>query len=169
MAHGCKLRVGYMQNEVSGLVTAESGARRTAPGADGAVPARGHGHSRYRQFEATARVRVGAERELFFSYVRSRARGDLNDFRELPGQFPGSGDSRPNQFGNLPADLPNRFLAWGVLQLPQGFRIAPVIEYRTGFPYIVHGCVPELCGHPQLPTASPISFRWIRGSQRISE
>ena len=42
---------------------------------------------------------------------------------------------RPNQYGNLAADLPNRFLSWGLIKLPARFRIAPVVEYRSGFPY----------------------------------
>jgi hypothetical protein len=88
-----------------------------------------------------------ADRTLFFSYVRSRARGDLNDFANYLGTFPVP-LIRPNQFGNLPADLPNRFLAWGMLQLPKGFRIAPMVEYRNGFPYIVTDAAQQYVGVP---------------------
>ena len=42
---------------------------------------------------------------------------------------------RPDRYGRLPGDLPNRFLAWGVVPLPEGFRIAPILEYRDGFSY----------------------------------
>src|SRR5204862_6378516 len=42
---------------------------------------------------------------------------------------------RPNVFSNLPADLPNRFLAWGRVKLPWQMRILPIVEYRNGFPY----------------------------------
>jgi len=93
----------------------------------------GTGGSRYRQFEATARFRVGDERELLFSYVRSKGRGDLNDFGNFLGTFPVP-IVRPNEFGNLPADLPNRFLAWGLVKLPARIRVSPVVEYRSGFP-----------------------------------
>jgi hypothetical protein len=37
----------------------------------------------------------------------------------------------------LPADLRNRFLAWGLVRFPWKVRIAPLIEYRDGFPYAV--------------------------------
>jgi hypothetical protein len=84
---------------------------------------------------------------LFFSYVRSRARGDLNDFANYLGSFPVP-IIRPNQFGNLPANLPNRFLAWGVVQLPAGFRISPLIEYRSGFPYAVTDALQNYVGVP---------------------
>jgi len=47
------------------------------------------GSSRYRQLEVTARMRLKGEgRQLFFSYVHSRARGDLNDFSNYLGTFP---------------------------------------------------------------------------------
>jgi hypothetical protein len=42
---------------------------------------------------------------------------------------------RPNTFANLSGDLPNRFLAWGYVSLPWKMRIAPLVEYRNGFPY----------------------------------
>jgi hypothetical protein len=106
------------------------------PPASGAYLLDGAGEARYRQIETTARLRLAEERELFFSYVYSRARGDLNDFGTYLGTFPGP-VIRPNRFGNLPGSIPNRFLAWGLFKIWPSVRVAPVIEYRTGFPYIV--------------------------------
>jgi len=128
-----KLRVGYMQSQSSGLVIMNTVAPNPASNT-GAYLLSGAGQSRYRQFEVTTRVRLNDKRELFFSYVRSRARGDLNDFSSYLGSFPVP-IVRADQFSNLPSDLPNRFIAWGLVQLPAGFRIAPVFEYRSGFPY----------------------------------
>jgi len=107
----------------------------------------GTGGSRYRQFEATARVRTGEERELFFSYVRSSGRGDLNDFGNYLGTFP-LPLVRPNQFGTLPGNLPNRFLAWGLVKLPGRIRISAVVEYRNGFPYMTKNALQEWVGVP---------------------
>jgi hypothetical protein len=76
------------------------------------------------------------DRQLFFSYVRSRTRGDLNEFNSYLGNFPFP-VVRANQFTNLPGDLPNRFLAWGIISLPWKFRLSPMVEYRNGFPYAV--------------------------------
>jgi hypothetical protein len=110
-----KLRAGYLQNYSQGLVILNS----VAPDPDtnnSAYLLSGVGQSRYRQLEVTARMRLKGEgRQLFFSYVRSRARGDLNDFSNYLGTFP-IPIIRGNQFGNLPADLPNRLLAWGNVQ-----------------------------------------------------
>jgi hypothetical protein len=44
--------------------------------------------------------------------------------------------------------LPNRFLAWGAFQLSYGFRIAPICEYRSGFPYIVTDVAQNHAGVP---------------------
>ena len=36
----------------------------------------------------------------------------------------------------------------GLIQLPLGFRIAPVFEYRSGFPYAVTGAYQNYVGLP---------------------
>ncbi|HUP05076.1 MAG TPA: TonB-dependent receptor [Bryobacteraceae bacterium] len=128
-----RFRVGYMQSESTGLVILNS----AAPDPVTKVGVRllsGGGEARYSQFEATSRLRLGAERELYFSYVHSHARGDLNDFANYLGSFP-SPIVHMNQVATLPSDMPNRFLVWGMMKLPEGFRVAPLFEYRDGFPY----------------------------------
>jgi hypothetical protein len=142
-----KLRLGYMQNDADGLVTvAPEGPDLTTN--TGGYLLSGAGGSRYRQLEATTRVRLPGEgRQLFFSYVYSRARGDLNDFNNYLGSFPVP-IIHVNQFGNLPSSLPNRFLAWGVVPLPGKFRIAPVVEYRNGFPFAAINALQEYVGIP---------------------
>jgi hypothetical protein len=127
------LRLSYFENHADGLVVMD----KQAPDPEnnvGAFELTGAGQARYRQFEATARLRLADKRQLFFSYVRSRARGDINDFNTFLGSFP-LAIIRPNQYGTLPGDIPNRFLTWGLMRLPYAMQIAPVVEYRTGFPY----------------------------------
>jgi hypothetical protein len=128
-----KIRTGYTQSLSDGLMILEPQPPDPDTGL-GALLLSGAGASRYHQFETTARVRVQGNRELFFSYIRSKGRGDLNDFANFVGTFPVP-VVRPNYYGNLSADLPDRFLAWGVFDLPAKFRVAPVIEYRSGFPF----------------------------------
>jgi hypothetical protein len=142
-----KLRLGYMQNDADGLVTVAPEGPDLASDTGGFLLS-GAGGSRYRQIEATARVRLQGEgRLLFLSYVHSRARGDLNDFNNYLGSFPVP-IIQSSQFGNLPASLPDRFLAWGVVQLPAKFRIAPVVEYRSGFPYTSTDALQQYVGIP---------------------
>ena len=141
-----RLRAGYMSSISDGLVvltpTVPDPATRL-----GSYLLSGTGGSRYRQFETTARFRAGEERELVFSYVRSKGRGDLNEFGNFLGIFPVP-IVRPNQFGNLPADLPNRFLLWGLVKFPAQIRISPVVEYRNGFPYTVKDALQDWIGTP---------------------
>ena len=83
-----------------------------------------------------------------FSYIRSKGRGDLNDFGSFLGTFPQCRSCGRISSAILPADLPNRFLTWGLVQLPWKFRVAPVIEYRSGFPYVVTNAVQDYVGVP---------------------
>jgi hypothetical protein len=130
-----RLRATYTQHDSAGQAILNPQTPDPDTGT-GAYLLQGTGQSRYRQFEATARMRFTEERELFFSYVYSRARGDLNDFGTYLTTFP-TPIVRPDLFGNLPGSVPNRFLTWGVFKVTPTFRVAPVIEYRTGFPYVV--------------------------------
>jgi hypothetical protein len=128
-----QVRLAFIQSEGAGLVVMVRQAPDPVTGI-GAFDVTGAGSSRYRQWEATARWRLTDKRQLFFSYVRSGSSGDVNDFNNYLGSFPVP-IIRDNQSSTLPGDLPNRFLTWGLWQLPHGWRIAPVVEFRSGFPY----------------------------------
>jgi hypothetical protein len=152
-----------MQNQSAGLVILNRVAPE--PGTNtGANLLSGGGQSRYRQFEVTARVRLSDRRQLYFSYVRARARGDLNDFASYLGSFPVP-IIRANQFGNLPADLPNRLLAWGLLQLPWGFQVAPLFEFRSGFPSSIIDATQNYVGTPnasRFPSFLSVDSRFAK-------
>ena len=128
-----RLRVSYIHNQSAGLVM----MNLVPPDPVTMVGAReliGNGQARFRQIEATARVRLKEDRQISVSWVHSYARGDLNDFNNYLGSFP-MPMLRPDINGRLPGDLPDRLLAWGTAQLTRTWRILPVIEYRNGFPY----------------------------------
>lgn len=160
------LRVRYLQNNAAGLVVLNPVLPDQNTN-NGAILLSGSGGARYRQFEGTMRVRLREEREVYLSYVLSRARGDLNDFGNYLGSFPAP-IVRPNQFGTLPANLPHRFLAWGTLRLPRKFRVAPTAEYRTGFPYQVTDAAQNWVGVPnkhRFPTFLSADARIYRDFQ----
>jgi len=71
---------------------------------------------------------------LFFSYVASKARGDLNDYNGFFGNYP-TAIIRPNQRGRLAWDAPHRFLAWGTVGLPWKLEFVPVLDVHSGFPF----------------------------------
>ncbi len=94
-----------------------------------------NGRQRYHEFQATVRWQPSAHHAtVYASFVRSYAHGDLNTFGQFFGNFPYP-IIRPNQFGALPYDAPNRFLLWGTLALPFKIQFSPVLDVHTGFPY----------------------------------
>ncbi len=141
-----KIRLTYLRNSADGLVI----LRRVPPDSTtnvGAYLLEGTGSSRYRQWDLTAQLRLREDRQLYFSYVRSRARGDLNDFGRYLGTVPAA-IIHENQYGTLGTDLPNRFLSWGVLRLTKTLQIAPVFETRSGFPYVQTDVLQRYVGVP---------------------
>jgi carboxypeptidase family protein len=125
-----RVRANYLQSNSFGLVIFTP---KVVQGHDALVLG-GGGKSGYNQLELTARLSLKEGQQMFFSYVRSRSRGDLNEFNNYLGNFPFP-VVRPNTFTNLSGDLPNRFLSWGFLRLPWKMSIAPMLEWRNGFPY----------------------------------
>ncbi|HEX3144113.1 MAG TPA: TonB-dependent receptor [Pyrinomonadaceae bacterium] len=92
------------------------------------------GRSLYREFQVVTRFRFQEGRNIFLSYVRSQARGDLNDYNTYFGNLRNA-VIRPNEYGRQNFDVPNRLLFWGDFALPHQIVISPVVEYRNGFPY----------------------------------
>jgi hypothetical protein len=92
------------------------------------------GHSRYRELQLTSRFRFQERRNIFLSYVRSAARGDLNDFNSYFGNLR-QPVIRPNEYGRQAFDAPNRLLFWGEFGLPHDIVATPVVDWRNGFPF----------------------------------
>ncbi len=95
-----------------------------------------HGNSLYREYEITTRYSFADSQQVVFSYVRSSAVGNLNDFDTYYGNFPDPilrGDERaPLRF-----DTPHRFLTWADIKIPWDITVSPVADLHTGFPYSV--------------------------------
>src|SRR5581483_3232588 len=108
---------------------------------------RGTGRALYRQAEITGRFDWSHGQQLFLTYTHGRAEGTLNDFTGFVGNFPAP-LVRPSVYSNLPGDVPNRFLAWGRLNLPEGLQMLPLVEYRSGFPYARVNAVGDYVGMP---------------------
>lgn len=138
-----RVRANYLQSNSQGVVIVTP---KEVQGRDAFVLG-GNGKSRYRQLELTTRLNLRNEQQLFFSYVHSRTRGDLNEFNTYLGNFPFP-VMRINQFTNLSGDLPNRFLAWGLVKLPGKIRISPLLEWRNGFPYATTNAAQDYVGIP---------------------
>jgi Carboxypeptidase regulatory-like domain len=94
------------------------------------------GSSRYREFQVTTRYKFRERDEFVASYVRSSARGDLNDFNSYFGNFENP-IIRPNEQSRLAWDAPNRFIFWGQFHVKYGITLSPVLDIRTGFPFSI--------------------------------
>ncbi len=127
------LRFSYYQTHTDNLFVLNPILPATI-GAPGFLVLENSGSSNYRQAQITARYRPGEHNELNISYAWSRARGDLNTLSNtfVPVEAP---VIRPNAYGILPSDIPNRVLVWGFIALPKKFIFSPVADLHTGFPY----------------------------------
>lgn len=106
LAADLMLRIGYQERHGKRELVVDP--------LDDALSLSSSGRSYSRAFEATVRRSLTRKGENNVSYVRSKARGNLNDFVSL---FGTTRDPiiRPNEFSRQPFDAPNRFLAWGVI------------------------------------------------------
>jgi hypothetical protein len=92
------------------------------------------GSSHYHEFEATVHYKAGERSELNVSYVRSKARGNLNTLSNIyvPFETP---VIRPDVTSSLAADVPNRLVTWGSFGLPWNLTLSPVVDVHSGLPY----------------------------------
>ena len=74
-----------------------------------------NGRSRYRELQAVARFRFQEGRNIFLSYVRSQARGNLNDFNTYFGNLKHA-VIRPDEYGKQPFDAAEPFAVLGRLR-----------------------------------------------------
>ena len=125
------LRVAYEQRNTSNDFIVSPVVKGTA----GVLELANSGFDSYREFQATARFKA-RQHLLNFSYVRSRAYGDLNDLNQFFGNL-AQPVIQPDARGRLPFDAPNRFLFWGSIAAPWKFTVVPVYDLHTGFPYSV--------------------------------
>src|SRR5262245_60486726 len=126
-----RLRGNYLSSNSSGLIVINP---KVVQGQDALVLG-GGGKSRYRQFELIGKMLFQeGKQQLFLSYVNSRSSSDVNEFNTYIGNFPFP-VVRLNQFARGSADLPHRFLGWGLFNLPWKMRYAPILEYRNGLPF----------------------------------
>lgn len=138
-----QLRINYLESNSGGVITLIPQTAQT----QAAYQLRGEGRANYRQFETTARLRWAKRQQTVLSYVRSRSRGNMNEFSRYLGDF-ASPIIPPDLFTQRPEDIPNRFLAWGAIVLPWKLSIYPTVEYRTGFTYAAVDAARNYVGVP---------------------
>ncbi|HEX5888348.1 MAG TPA: TonB-dependent receptor [Pyrinomonadaceae bacterium] len=127
------LRLGYEERSTRRDFVLEPSVNPANPAA-GLLLLQNSGRSRYRELQAVARFRFQENRNIYLSYVRSQARGNLNDFNTYFGNQKHP-VIRPDEYAKLPYDVPNRLLFWGDFGLPFDIVMTPVLDWHSGFPF----------------------------------
>jgi hypothetical protein len=126
------LRVGYIDSHTTYLFVVNP---FTGPaGGNSFLGLTNNGSSHYRELESTVRFTVLGHQEVDASYVWSRTRGDLNNLSGVMIPFL-QPVIRPNVYGILPYDIPQRVITWGVFSLPKKFMFSPILDVHSGYPY----------------------------------
>ena len=156
------LRVGYLDNQTTGLFVLDPLLSLT--GGNGILALRNTGASHYRQAQVAAHYRPNDNTDLNVSYTWSQALGDLNTLSDTLILYE-SPVIRPNVSGILPGDVPHRVLASGVFHLPWKMTISPVVDVHSGFPYSNLDTVQQYVGLPdssRFPTYFSLDARLYR-------
>ena len=92
------------------------------------------GSSRYEELEASVHYTFRDNDQIKASYIWSKARGDLNNLSNVMIPF-AAPVFRPNVYGIVSSDIPNRFVAWGILAFPWKIIFSPLVDVHSGFPW----------------------------------
>jgi outer membrane receptor protein involved in Fe transport len=128
LARGLDAQFGFTHRRSSRLATFH------VPAESGLMPVESDGRSSYHEFQVSARRTWANDQQLFVSYVRSSAAGELNEFSA---NFQGRDSPlvQPGGFARLTTDARDRVLAWGTFNLPRRIVVSPVAEWHSGFLY----------------------------------
>jgi hypothetical protein len=140
-----RLKVGYLDSHTTYLFDVDPFT--AAPGGDSFMGLTNTGSSHYRELEATAHYTFREHDQVNASYIWSRARGDLNSLSNVAIPF-AAPVIRPNVYGILPSDAPNRLIAWGIFALPRKLTFSPLADIHSGFPYSALDVRQEYVGVP---------------------
>lgn len=127
------LRLGYEERSTRRDFVLEPVINAATPN-QGLLLLQNNGRSRYRELQAVARFRFQENRNIYLSYVRSQARGNLNDFNTYFGNQKHP-VIRPDEYAKQPFDVPHRLLFWGEFGLPFDIVATPVLDWHSGFPF----------------------------------
>jgi hypothetical protein len=105
------------------------------------------GSSMYHEMEAAVHFKFRKSDQLKASYIWSRARGDLNNLSSVMIPF-AAPVIRPDVYGILPSDIPDRIITWGILALPWQITFSPLVDVHSGFPYSPVNVTQQYVGRP---------------------
>jgi hypothetical protein len=140
-----RLHVGYIDSHTTYLFVVDPFTAKT--GSDSFMGLTNTGSSHYHELEATMHYPFGERDQVNASYIWSRTRGDLNSLSNVYIPF-AAPVIRPDVYGILPSDVPNRFIAWGIFALPWKLTFSPLVDVHSGYPYSAVDVRQEYVGVP---------------------
>jgi hypothetical protein len=127
-----QLRAGYLDSHATYLFTVNPFTSATGgPSFEGLTNT---GSSHYREMEVSGHYTLREHDQINVSYIWSRARGDLNSLSNIYIPF-AAPVIRPDVYGILSSDIPNRVVGWGIFALPWKLTFSPLVDVHSGFPY----------------------------------
>jgi hypothetical protein len=131
----------------------------------GALRLTSTGTSRYKELETTVRYLGGERRDLTMSYVWARGTADLNSYDDFYGNFRNP-IVRANEHNLITTDVRHRLLLRGTIGLPGQWDFAPVVEFRSGFPWSAVNEFQDFVGprsrSGRLPAVRTVDFQIAR-------
>jgi hypothetical protein len=166
---GTDAQVGFTRRRSTRLATLD------VPIDGGPLAVHSDGRSTYEEYQISVRQQWQNSQQLFVSYVRSSARGELNDFMTL---FTGFDQPllQPGGMARLHADAPHRVLAWGTINTPLwALVVSPVMEWHSGFPYSVvderyfYRGAPNSAAFPAFMAVDMIAYKTVTYRNRAAD
>jgi Carboxypeptidase regulatory-like domain len=157
-----RLRAAYLDSHTSYLFDVQPFT--AALGAPSFMGLTNTGSSHYREFELSAHYTLREHDQVNASYVWSRSRGDLNSLSNIYIPF-AAPVIRPDVYGVLASDVPNRFIAWGIFAIPWKMTFSPLVDAHTGFPYSPIDVTQQYVGAPnseRFPTYFSLDLKLYR-------
>jgi hypothetical protein len=158
-----KLDVSYLNSRTNYLFVVEP-FTAAAPTDESFLGLTNTGSSNYHELEASVHYTFRDSDQFKASYIWSHARGDLNNLSSVMIPFVAP-VFRPNVYGILASDIPNRFITWGIFALPWKITFSPLVDVHSGFPYSSVDVTQQYVGTPngqRFPTFFSLDLKAYR-------
>jgi hypothetical protein len=168
LGRGLDAQVGFTHRRSYNLATFH------VPTDSGILSVDSDGHGSYDEFQVSARKTWVNDQQLFVSYVRSAADGELNEFSSV---FQGRDSPlvQPGGLTRLSTDARNRVLAWGTFNLPSRIVVSPVAEWHSGFLYsavderYLYAGAPNSRSFPAFVSTDLVAYKTITVKKRSAD
>jgi hypothetical protein len=168
LGRGLDAQVGFTHRRSYRLATFR------VPMDSGMLAVNSDGRGSYHEFQASARKTWANDQQLFVSYVRSAADGELNEFSAV---FQGQDSPlvQPGGMTRLATDARNRVLAWGTFNLPRRVVVSPVAEWHSGFLYsavnerYLYEGAPNSRSFPAFVSTDMVAYKTITVKKRTAD